>query len=150
MLKMIKCQDSCKPRKFNGCCVSCPHKSDCPEVCKYDPKDCGSSYGENSETALTVFKQKSTPLVRGIAELATRKAEIEAAEKELRVKLEAAMVEHGIKKIDHDILKITYVEPSTRTGVDGKKLEATYPHIYAECSKTSNVKGHIKIEIKKR
>jgi len=130
--------------------VGCPHKSDCPEVCKYDPKDCGSSYEETSRTALTVFEQKSTPLVRGIAELVTRKAKIEIAEKKLRAKLEAAMYEHNIKKIDHALLKITYVEPSTRTGVDNKKLEATYPHIYAECSKTSNVKGHIKIELKKR
>jgi len=58
------------------------------------------------------------------------------------------MSKHGIKRVDNDLMRITYVAPTTSTGVDSAKLKATYPHIYTECSKTTSKKGYVKITVK--
>ena len=149
---MIKCNNSCPLDKFNACCVECPHIEDCPEKCEFDPKDCGESTTEQPEqtegASLEVFQAQSAAIINNIAGLVKQKAEIEAAEKSMREQLQAAMEAHGIEKVDHDILKINYIKPTTRTSVDSKKLQSSYPRIYDECAKTSNVKGYVKIELK--
>ena len=149
---MIKCkQETCdnKTINFEFCCWSCPHSTGCEVKCVQEPSKCGFSETASNDEALTVFQTKSAALIKNIADLMLKKAEIEASEKAMREKLEAAMLEHRIEKLDHELLKITYVKATTRTSVDSKKLQAAYPHIYAECSKPSPVKGHVKIELKK-
>ena len=145
---MIKCREfeNCNENGFNGCCESCPDKVGCKEKCTKTTDTCGNAIFEG--TTFEVFESKTATVITNIADLVKQKAAIEVAEKSMREKLEAAMVEYGIEKIDHEILKISYIKPTTRTSVDSKKLQATYPHIYAECSKTSNVKGYVKIELK--
>jgi hypothetical protein len=58
------------------------------------------------------------------------------------------MESYDIKKFDNDLIKITYVEASSRTSVDSAKLKAQQPEIYAKFSKTSAVKAFVKIELK--
>ena len=145
---MIKCMqfDSCEKNGFGGCCEGCPDKDGCDMKCTNASNTCGDAiFGE---TSLEVFQNKAAVILGSIANLLKQKSTIEATEKEMRAKLEAAMLEHGIEKIDHEILKISYIKPTTRTSVDSTKLQSTYPHIYAECCKTSNVKGYVKIELK--
>ena len=147
---MIKCnEDTCQNEKikFEGCCFICPNKAGCDVTCKQNPDACGES--ENTGTALEAFNNTAVLILNNIAGLIKQKAEIEATEKDMRAKLESGMVEHSIKKIDHEILKISYIDPTTRTSVDSAKLKKTYPHIFDECSKTSDVKGYVKIELKK-
>ncbi len=143
----IKCQNECPEKRFDGCCHGgCPHAEDCPEKCGHEPKTCGESTFEGGE--LEVFQTKAATVIEKISSLVQQKAAIETAEKEMREQLQAAMEAHGIKKFDTDIIRITYVEASSRSGVDGAKLKKNYPDIHAECTKTSAVKAFVKIELK--
>jgi len=136
----------CEENNFEGCCESCPDNEGCDVRCTDTSTNCNNAIFEGTD--LEVFKSKSAVIIASIADLVKQKATIEEAEKHMRTQLEAAMLEHGVEKVDHEILKISYIKPTTRTSVDSTKLKATYPHIYDECAKTSNVKGYVKIELK--
>ena len=57
------------------------------------------------------------------------------------------MGKEGVKTVDRNKLKITYVAPSSRTSVDSKKLEKEEPEIYKKYVKTTTVEGSIKITL---
>ena len=57
------------------------------------------------------------------------------------------MGKEGVKTVDRNKLKITYVAPSSRTSVDSKKLEKEEPEIYKKYVKTTTVAGSIKITL---
>lgn len=144
---MIKCRNSCPVGKFDGCCIECPYSADCESKCELIPQTCNDAVFEGE--ALEVFKDKSAAVIQKISLLVKQKAEIEEAEKEMREQLQKAMETYGIKTFENDIIKITYVDASTRTSIDSTKLKAQQPKIYAKFSKTSNVKAFVKIELKK-
>lgn len=143
---MIKCKNSCPVEKYDGCCAECPHGADCESKCELNPQECADAVFEGE--SLEVFQDKARAVIQKIGLLVTQKAEIEAQEKAMREQLQQAMETHGIKKFDNDLIKITYVEASTRTSVDSKKLKAQQPDIYAKFSNTSPVKAFVKIELK--
>ena len=43
---------------------------------------------------------------------------------------------------------VTRIEPSTKTTIDSEKLRADLPEIAEKYSKTSNVKGYVKITVR--
>lgn len=61
--------------------------------------------------------------------------------------LYGTMEKEGIKTVDRNKLKITYVAPSTRVSVDNKKLQKEEPEIYKKYVKTTTVAGSIKITL---
>ena len=61
--------------------------------------------------------------------------------------LYGTMEKEGIKTVDRNKLKITYVAPSSRTSVDSKKLEKEEPEIFKKYAKTTTVAGSIKITL---
>ena len=61
--------------------------------------------------------------------------------------LYGTMEKEGIKTVDRNKLKITYVAPSTRVSVDSKKLQEKEPEIYKKYVKTTTVAGSIKITL---
>lgn len=61
--------------------------------------------------------------------------------------LYSTMEKEGIKTVDRNKLKITYVAPSTRVSVDSKKLQKEEPEIYNKYVKTTTVAGSIKITL---
>lgn len=61
--------------------------------------------------------------------------------------LYSTMEKEGVKTVDRNKLKITYVAPSSRTSVDSKKLEKEEPEIYKKYVKTTTVAGSIKITL---
>ncbi len=144
---MIKCNNECPLKKFDGCCHSCPHIEECTQACESEPKTCGEAIFDE-ETGLVAFKEQQLSVLQQIADLVTAKKKIEAQEKELKDKLKEAMEKYGIKKFDSDILKITYVAATTATSIDSAKLKKKYPAIAEECSKTSKKSAYIKVEIK--
>lgn len=80
---------------------------------------------------------------------ATAKAAKTAAEK-YRQQLYGLMGQQGISSwetLDKSML-ITRVAPSTKTTIDSEKLRADLPEIAEKYSKTSNVKGYVKITIR--
>ena len=144
---MIKCKNACPEKKFDGCCHGgCPHAENCLEKCQHSPYDCEESIFEGTD--IEVFQSKAAAVIQRIGNLVQQKVEIEAAEKSMREQLQQAMEQHGIKTFDNEIIKITYVDASTRESIDGMKLKAQMPEIAAKFVKRSNVKAFVKIELK--
>jgi hypothetical protein len=143
---MTKCKNACPEGKFDGCCAECPHSDACADLCHESPSTCEDAVFDEAE--LEAFKIKSVPLLQKIVKLVMKKAEIEVEEREIREKLRKLMDAHGIDKFDNDAIKVTYVQASKKTSIDSKKLKDRMPDIYEKFSKTSDVKAHVKIELK--
>lgn len=151
---MIKCKNDCPVGKYDGCCFFCEVKG-CKDKCSQSPSDCGDAVklddavsDGDEEKALEVFRCEQLGVLKNIAALVQKKKDLEAKEAELKVKLQTAMETYGIKKFTSDVLNITYVAATTSTSIDSAKLKKKYPDIAAECSKTSNKKAYIKVEVK--
>ncbi len=82
------------------------------------------------------------------AEQAKKVAEAEA--KGYRQMLYELMEKQGIASWEtvDKAMKITLVAPTTQTKIDSKKLQEELPDIAKQYSKTSNVKGYVKITIR--
>lgn len=142
---MIKCKNSCPLGKYDGCCKDCPEKK-CADACTEDPSTCGeSTYDE--EAGLVTLEQHMT-VIKQIADICTAKKQLEAQEKELKDKLKEAMEQYGVKSLDNDILKITYIAATTANSIDSAKLKKLHPDVAAECTKTSVKSAYIKVEVK--
>ena len=143
---MIKCKlDGCN--KQIVCCKECSDFSVCNDRCDLDPNICGDSeFVETTDLAL--FQTKAMAVMREIAELDRMKKQLEAKDKVVRQELQEAMDKYGIKKFENDILKVTYVEPTTRSTIDSKKLKEELPTIAEKYTKTTVVKGSVRIEVK--
>jgi hypothetical protein len=121
---------------------------DCKDRCDGDATDCDYFVPEGESTELTLFQSKAMDVMQGIADLDRQKKMLEAQDKALRQKLQAAMDKYGVKKFENDILKITYVEPTTRENIDSMKLKEELPAVAAKYTKISQVKGSVRIEVK--
>lgn len=143
---MIKCKlDGCN--KQIVCCKECPDFNGCEDRCDLDPNICGDSeFVETTE--LTLFQSKAMAVMQKIADLDRQKKLLEAHDKVFRQELQEAMDKYGIKKFENDILKITYVEPTTRTSIDSVKLKKELPAVAEKYTKVSQVKGSVRIEVK--
>ena len=69
---MIKCENACPLRKFEGCCHKCPEFSTCPASCEETPNECGQAIFDE-ETALQEFKSSQLATLNAIADLTARK-----------------------------------------------------------------------------
>lgn len=145
---MIECKNgSCAMGKGNICCFGCPTLN-CEHRCSAVPADCGESVVIEEVTDLAMFQNKAMAVMRKIAELDIQKKQLEAQDKAVRQELQEAMDKYGIKKFENDILKVTYVEPTTRTTIDSARLKKELPAIAEKYSKTAVVKGSVRIEVK--
>lgn len=144
---MIKCNNECPMKKFNGCCHFCPDRGSCEYSCSWDHNACGEATFDE-ETALQEFKNTHLATLNAIASLTAHKKAIEEQEKTMKAALYDAMVKFGIKKFESDVLNLTLVEPTTSTSIDAAKLKKKYPAIAAECSKSSAKAGYVKIALK--
>lgn len=77
-----------------------------------------------------------------------QKKQAEAKAQELRAAIMEAMEKNGVKKFENDRIAITYVEPTTRTGIDTRKLKKDLPHIVETYTTTTNVKASLRITLK--
>lgn len=149
-VKMIRCKDGeCGKYGGNKCCYDCSEINTCKDKCEEaDPQtcDCAEIYEETTDIAL--FQSNAMVIMQKIAELDLQKKQLEAQDKVVRQELQEAMDKYGIKKFENDILKITYVEPTTRSTIDTKKLKEDLPAIAEKYTKRSVVKGSVRIEVK--
>ena len=145
---MIKCNDCfCPVFKDNRCCFGCPQKETCgSDACDQEPKSCG--YSEGEATDLEVFQNKALATMQAIADLNLQKQRLDAQDKDLRKQLQEFMDQYGVKKFENDLVKITYVEPTTRTSIDSTRLKKELPDIAKQYSKVSQIKGSVRIEVK--
>jgi len=144
---MIKCNNECPLKKFDGCCHSCPHIEECTQACESEPKTCGEATFDE-ETGLVAFKEQQLSVLQQIANLIIAKKKLEEQEKELKDKLKEAMEKFNVKKFESDILNITYVAATSSTSIDSAKLKKKYPTIAKECSKVSAKSAYIKVTVK--
>jgi predicted phage-related endonuclease len=122
---------------------------DCKDRCDYAFETCGHAVKDETETTeLTLFQSKAMAVMHEIAELDRQKKQLEAKDKAVRQELQEAMDKYGIKKFENDILKVTYVEPTTRTSIDSARLKKELPAIAEKYTKVSQVKGSVRIEVK--
>jgi hypothetical protein len=88
---------------------------------------------------------KSTERLRKL-DMAISKLQ-EMKEQQLATMLEY-MKAGGYKKMENDILSVTYLAPSTSVRIDSDKLKKTHPDIFMECSKEVKTKEQIRIKFK--
>lgn len=144
---MIKCTvGECDHKKGGICCHECSEVN-CNDRCDLDRNACGNSVTEES-TDLVPFQSKAMAIMQKIADLDVQKKRLEAQDKEVRQQLQKAMDEYGIKSFENDILKVTFIAPSTRTTIDSAKLKKELPAVAEKYTKISQVKGSVRIEVK--
>lgn len=144
---MVRCKDGNCKDYGDICCFNCIERTDCQCSCSEDPNKCGNSVTENPQE-LTLFQSKAIAIMHEIAELDRMKKQLEAKDKVVRQELQEAMDKYGVKKFENDILKVTYVEPTTRTTIDSARLKKELPAVAEKYTKTSQVKGSVRIEVK--
>ena len=142
-------QPGCPDGK-NVCCKICPDKAGCGVACTDPPDGCENAVFEEETPSqkLVAFQSKATAIMQTIANISRQKDALDAQDKEMRTQLQAAMEEYGVDKFENDVVSLTYVKPSVRSSVDGKKLLAKFPEAYAACLKESPVKASVRIKVK--
>ena len=76
------------------------------------------------------------------------KKELEEIEADFKAKLiEQFESNEGTTFVEKDGLRFTYVKPSVRVSVDGKKLEEEEPEIYQKYLKETKVRSSIRTSI---
>lgn len=91
-------------------------------------------------------------LLAAISDCEKKKKEIDAQEKAMRELLLNAMEEKDIWDITFEDggLEVTRIAPTTQTRVDTDRLKAELPLVADEYSKTVDVKGSIRFNLKKK
>lgn len=146
---MIRCRTAIQEGSDCGntiCCIQCEKHSGCEMACEYTPDECEDAIVE--EDALTVFQKKEVNVIKAMADMLQQKKALEEKEKEVRKQLVDAMDAYGVKSFENDLLKVTYIAPTTKTTVDSKALKKDLPDTYAKYSKTSNVSASVRIALK--
>ena len=144
---MIRCKDAvCDYGNEDICCNECTQVG-CDMRCDYEHTSCNHSIKEET-TDIALFQSNAMVIMQKIADLDLQKKQLEAQDKAVRQELQAAMDKYGVKKFENDILKITYVEPTTRTSIDSARLKKELPAVAEKYSKISQVKGSVRIEVK--
>ena len=147
---MIKCTQPGCPDGKNICCKICPDKAGCGVACTDPPDGCENAVFEEETPSqkLVAFQSKAAAIMQTIADISRQKDALDAQDKEMLTHLLAAMEEYGVDKFENDVVSLTYVKPSVRSSVDGKKLLAKFPEAYAACLKESPVKASVRIKVK--
>ena len=144
---MIKCtQGDCPNGHGNICCFNCDME-DCSHRCGDKPNNCGNSFIEET-THVVPFQSKAMAIMQKIVDLNIQKKQLEAQDKDVRQQLEKVMGEYGITSFENDLLKVTYVAPTTRTTIDSTRLKKELPAVAEKYTKVSQVKGSVRIEVK--
>lgn len=147
---MVNCtSDGCPETGERICCWGCSAKGNCEDACDYNPEICGfAEQALQEETALAEFVQQHMAVFKAVRDVVIQKKAAEAQEKALKDQLKQAMEAHGIKAIDNEILKITYVPETVSNTLDTAKIKRKYPTVAAECTKATPKSAYIKIEVK--
>ncbi len=92
--------------------------------------------------------QKYNCLMSEIASLEQQAKAIKELADNAKATLLEAFRQYGVKKIDNELMSITYIAPSKRKSVDSTKLKADFPEAFAVCLKETETKDSIKITLK--
>lgn len=87
-------------------------------------------------------------LEKGIAEMETRRKEMEADSALLKQSILEVMEKNGIKSFETDNIKLTVKAASERKTFDAARFNADHPEDYKKYLKTSSVKSSLTIKLK--
>lgn len=126
---MIKCKQAMENSACGKvcCCLECEEKDTCKDICNELSPDCADAFTE--DTALATMQTEAAAIIKSIAALTVQKKQIEEQEKEMRIQLMAAMEKYGVKSFENEVVKFTYVAPTTRTTIDSTKLKKDLPDV---------------------
>ena len=99
----------------------------------------------------TTTKDMLTTLEDVTAQITLIKTSLKEAEdikKAIEQKIIAEMEEKALKTLENGPMKVTYIAPYTREGVDAKKLQEAMPEVYDRYKKITNIGASIKVTIK--
>ena len=148
-MKILKCKEyACDTQNDNKCCFECADYKTCIDRCELVPEHCGFVEEVKETTDLALFQNKAMMVMQTIVNLNRQKKILEDRDKAVREELQKAMDEFGIKQFENDLLKVTYVEPTTRTTIDSARLKKELPAVAEKYSKVSQVKGSVRIDVK--
>lgn len=85
---------------------------------------------------------------RRISELKKQIDDYNKSYDEMKEDLKIRMKERGIRSYEDELLKISYIEPYMREGIDVAKLKADKPEIFAQYKKVTNVRDGVKITLR--
>lgn len=142
---MKKCKAGGCPQDKEICCMACDEP--CKEMCNALSDDCMHLVYEGM-APLEVFESKAEVAIRTIASIAGQKKALDEQDQQMRKQLEKVMNECNVKSFENDLIKITYIEPTTRETVDTKRLKEEQPEIAEKYTKVSKVKGSTRITVK--
>ena len=147
---LCKIEDVDCPHGLNICCGTCGFKCKsgnvCGATCMMNPQTCPDA---NVITDEVVQFQSAVPETIGkITRLIKLKKQLDEQEKELKVTLTKAMEAYNVKSFENDMIKMTYVAPTTRSSIDSARLKKDHPDIVEQYTKTSNVAAFVKVELK--
>lgn len=101
---------------------------------------------------LTVFEQKYLERFQKLAEFKKAKEAMEQQEAVIKVDLENAMIEHGIKSFSNDYVTLSFIEASSSESIDLKAMQKKEPKLYeellADYKKVTNKKAYVRITVK--
>ena len=103
-----------------------------------------------SDVDLGVSEEELEDLTELMQDIKSKEEELNLLKEKvdkIKETLYGTMEKEGVKTVDRNKLKITYVAPSTRVSVDSKKLQKEEPEIYKKYVKTTTVAGSIKITL---
>lgn len=145
---MIKCKQAIEGTECGRtcCCLDCEQFDTCKIKCS-DPKE-ACEYAFSEENALALMQTDAKEIISAISDLTVAKKQIEDREKEMRSKLVEAMERYDVKSFENEVVKFTYIAPTTRTTIDSAKLKKDLPDVAAKYSKTSAVSASVKITVK--
>lgn len=110
-------------------------------------KDC--EIYEKPTLELTVADtEKIVAIQNELKAIDDRKKELEKQEAQFKEFLIQKMEETGVKQIDNELFKITYVAPSQRETLDSARIKKELPEVAATYTKTSVVKASVRITLK--
>lgn len=95
--------------------------------------------------AISKLNQKMS---KAVAEFQDQMSELREKEANLHEAVKLSMEKHGVTNFENDILKISYVAPSTRNSIDVARLKEEKPEIAAKYMKQTSVKSSIRIKVK--
>jgi regulator of replication initiation timing len=95
---------------------------------------------KNNEIALSVAEK--------IADVEIAIQALKAQQEAYKQRLTELMVEHQVKSIENDFVKITLVPETDKITLDSDKLKTEHEEVYLQCLRKTSSKAYVKIKAK--
>lgn len=150
MKTICKVENAECPKNLNICCGTCEDAETCNQCCDavHSGEDITCPDAESITDELVQFESAVPDTIQKITHLLHMKKDLDEQEKQLKQELLKAMETYGVKSFETNLIKMTYVAPTTRSTIDSTKLKKDHPDIAEQYSKISNVSASVRVTVK--